>query len=159
VAHWDNSENNLSNPDPSATVNWGDQTFEEMMIGFFDVAVPIDRDKLLAEGKIPQLEPNSTVEDRAKELVANFDRDGDGKLQKEELPQRFQMALSLIDTNGDEVIDVAEATAFVKLSGGRGFGGRRGGGGGFGGGRGGNSRRGDQGENDKADKPDAPKTP
>ena len=33
VAHYDNSANNLSNPDPSATVTWGDQTWEEMMIG------------------------------------------------------------------------------------------------------------------------------
>ena len=54
VAHWDNSENNLANPNPAATVNWGDQTFEEMMIGFFDVAIPIDREKLLAIGHHPQ---------------------------------------------------------------------------------------------------------
>ena len=39
VAHFDNSENNLANPDPTATVRWGDQTWEEMMIGYFDVAI------------------------------------------------------------------------------------------------------------------------
>jgi hypothetical protein len=39
VAHFDNSANNLANPDPTATVGWGDQTWEEMMIGYFDVAV------------------------------------------------------------------------------------------------------------------------
>ncbi|MCG8652929.1 MAG: redoxin domain-containing protein, partial [Pirellulales bacterium] len=33
-AVYDNSENNLSNPDPSRTVRWGDQTHDEMMIGF-----------------------------------------------------------------------------------------------------------------------------
>ncbi len=33
---WDNSEGNPFNPDPSVTVKWGDQTFEEMMIGYFD---------------------------------------------------------------------------------------------------------------------------
>jgi len=37
VAHYDNSENNLANPDPTATVRWGDQTWEEMMIGYFDM--------------------------------------------------------------------------------------------------------------------------
>jgi hypothetical protein len=26
-------------------VNWGDQTSDEMMVGFFDVAVPADVDK------------------------------------------------------------------------------------------------------------------
>jgi hypothetical protein len=34
-AHFDNSPANRANPDPSATVRWGDQTWEEMMIGFF----------------------------------------------------------------------------------------------------------------------------
>lgn len=34
-AHYDNSEGNLANPDPSDTVRWGPQTWHEMMIGFF----------------------------------------------------------------------------------------------------------------------------
>ena len=43
VAHFDNSADNLSNPDPSATVHWGDQSWEEMLIGIFAV-VRADRD-------------------------------------------------------------------------------------------------------------------
>ena len=43
TAWFDNSVNNKWNPDPSATVHWGDQTFEEMMIGFFNYKVPADR--------------------------------------------------------------------------------------------------------------------
>lgn len=39
TAWWDNSPNNPSNPDPSKAVTWGDQSWEEMMIGFYDVAV------------------------------------------------------------------------------------------------------------------------
>jgi len=35
TAHFDNSENNLSNPDPTRGVHWGDQTWDEMMIGYF----------------------------------------------------------------------------------------------------------------------------
>jgi hypothetical protein len=38
-ATFDNSEKNLGNPDPTKSVRWGDQTWEEMMIGYFDVAV------------------------------------------------------------------------------------------------------------------------
>jgi len=34
-AWFDNSEENLANPNPGATVRWGDQTWEEMMIGYF----------------------------------------------------------------------------------------------------------------------------
>jgi|GEM_PF-89565 len=40
VAEFDNSEENLNNPDPKVTVGFGDQTFEEMMIGFFEIADP-----------------------------------------------------------------------------------------------------------------------
>ena len=42
TAHFDNSEDNPANPDPSQPVRWGDQTWEEMMIGWFDIAVPKD---------------------------------------------------------------------------------------------------------------------
>jgi hypothetical protein len=45
VAWYDNSRNNPHNPDPAATVTWGDQTYEEMMVGFFDIAVPATLDK------------------------------------------------------------------------------------------------------------------
>jgi hypothetical protein len=38
LAHYDNSSKNPANPDPSRKVVWGDQTFEEMMIGYIDVA-------------------------------------------------------------------------------------------------------------------------
>ena len=39
AAHFDNSPANRANPDPKATVRWGDQTWEEMMIGFFTYTV------------------------------------------------------------------------------------------------------------------------
>ena len=45
VAWFDNSRNNPHNPDPSAAVRWGEQTYDEMMVGFFDVAVDSRLDK------------------------------------------------------------------------------------------------------------------
>jgi len=39
VAHFDNSPDNLANPDPNATVQWGEQTWEEMMFGWFEMAL------------------------------------------------------------------------------------------------------------------------
>jgi peroxiredoxin len=36
LAHFDNSDKNPNNPDPSKDVYWGDQTWEEMMIGWID---------------------------------------------------------------------------------------------------------------------------
>ena len=43
VAHYDNSPNNRFNPDPTKEVHYGEQTWEEMMFGFFDVAVPMNK--------------------------------------------------------------------------------------------------------------------
>jgi hypothetical protein len=37
TAHFDNSTNNPLNPDPMKEVTWGDQSWEEMMVGFFNV--------------------------------------------------------------------------------------------------------------------------
>jgi len=45
IATWDNSRNNPHNPDPDSAVTWGEQTWQEMMVGFFDVAVDINVDK------------------------------------------------------------------------------------------------------------------
>jgi Copper type II ascorbate-dependent monooxygenase, C-terminal domain len=45
VAWFDNSRGNMHNPDPEAAVRWGEQTSDEMMVGFFDVAVAPEFDK------------------------------------------------------------------------------------------------------------------
>lgn len=42
TAKFDNSANNKFNPDPKVAVRFGEQSWEEMMIGFFDVAVAPD---------------------------------------------------------------------------------------------------------------------
>ena len=41
-------------PNPNDTVRWGDQTWEEMMIGWYDMAVPVDMS--LADAIPSQLE-------------------------------------------------------------------------------------------------------
>ena len=38
-AHFDNSPNNKSNPNPNRTVYYGEMTWEEMMMPFFGVVV------------------------------------------------------------------------------------------------------------------------
>jgi hypothetical protein len=45
IATFDNSANNPRNPDPSAEVHYGEQSWQEMMVGFFDVAVDAGVDK------------------------------------------------------------------------------------------------------------------
>jgi hypothetical protein len=53
TAHFDNSANNPDNPDPTQVVRHGDQSWEEMMNGFFDVAIDpkLDPKVLMPERK------------------------------------------------------------------------------------------------------------
>jgi peroxiredoxin/mono/diheme cytochrome c family protein len=54
TAHFDNSAENLANPDPNDTVRWGDQTWQEMMIGSIAIA-PADQDIARGIGVPPRL--------------------------------------------------------------------------------------------------------
>ena len=55
VAWFDNSRDNPHNPDPTAAVRWGEQTQDEMMVGFFDVAVDsrLDKPRFFQRGRLP----------------------------------------------------------------------------------------------------------
>jgi hypothetical protein len=61
VATWDNSEENPDNPDPTRNVRFGDESYDEMMIGFVDYVV--------AEGRSAQ-SPEEAIAALAKEMHA-----------------------------------------------------------------------------------------
>jgi hypothetical protein len=46
TAYYDNSPNNPYNPDPNKEIYWGDQTWDEMLAGFVDLAIPADMNPL-----------------------------------------------------------------------------------------------------------------
>ena len=54
LAHFDNSAANPANPDPKKPVFWGEQTWEEMMIGYIDFYY-VDNPK----DKVPELKPGA----------------------------------------------------------------------------------------------------
>lgn len=54
VAHFDNSANNPANPDPKANVKFGEQSWEEMAIGFIDIAIPANVDPRVYLRPAPQ---------------------------------------------------------------------------------------------------------
>ena len=54
TAHFDNSAGNPHNPDPSSPVKWGDQSWEEMMIGFFSVEMDPSLDPEAVFGPAPR---------------------------------------------------------------------------------------------------------
>jgi mono/diheme cytochrome c family protein len=50
TAHYDNSADNPANPDPKTEIRWGDQTWEEMMIGWIDFVWEQPEREALVEG-------------------------------------------------------------------------------------------------------------
>lgn len=63
TGHFDNSVNNRYNPDPTVDVHYGEQTWEEMLNGFFDVAIEptTETPLLLGPGPGPFLPVNATA--------------------------------------------------------------------------------------------------
>jgi hypothetical protein len=49
TAHFDNSERNMHNPDPTKVVRQGSATFDEMMIGFVNYVVPKPPDRVVVK--------------------------------------------------------------------------------------------------------------
>lgn len=61
-ATFDNSANNRFNPDPKSEVRWGDQSWEEMMIGFMELSFDAKKDPatILRKPKgAPRVEPSA----------------------------------------------------------------------------------------------------
>ena len=109
TAHWDNSEENLSNPDPTKVVTWGDQTFNEMMIGFYVEVFP--------KGEVPEKPSGGRgLENLTPDKVfVTLDANKDGKLTQEELPGRIAERFKLADQNGDGEVSVEELGKLLKL--------------------------------------------
>jgi len=53
TAVFDNSADNPANPDPTKTVHWGQQTCDEMMIGYIEHFTPYNGNKV-AQGEVPR---------------------------------------------------------------------------------------------------------
>jgi hypothetical protein len=53
---FDNSKSNPDNPDPEKTVTWGDQSFEEMFIGFLTLSDPPPAEKTMTRTSVPRPE-------------------------------------------------------------------------------------------------------
>ena len=90
-ATFDNSVGNPANPDPEAEVRWGDQTYEEMMLGYVEYLVPRRTEGDLAAGR------GMT----AARIMALLDRDGNGEIARRECPRRYREIFERLDRDGD----------------------------------------------------------
>ncbi|HET6422291.1 MAG TPA: redoxin domain-containing protein [Planctomycetaceae bacterium] len=104
-ASFDNSSRNLANPDPSATVKWGDQSWEEMLIGYCDIAI----ERGVTSGKTPANTPREeVVKAVAGPLFRRLDRNSDGKLERDEVEERLRESFDKVDTDKDGIVTPAE---------------------------------------------------
>jgi hypothetical protein len=116
-ATFDNSHANPFNPDPTETVTWGDQTWEEMALAFFEVARPVGatefsrpRQAMVSVESSPsgpsrQEKVDAYVERLFRELDANLD----GLIHKSEVDIVVRhMHFGLWDLNGDKVVSREE---------------------------------------------------
>ena len=112
VARFDNSADNIYNPDPTKSVKWGEQTWEEMMMGGIFLS--------WNDGQItlPEVEVEATSEKdlmTANMMIKQFDKDADGLVQKTEVPEQMQQFFGMIDSNADGGLDANELLTVVKM--------------------------------------------
>ena len=89
-AVFDNSPDNPVNPDPNATVFWGDQTWEEMAMTVVTVAVPLRESRPPGRNKTVQRWSPDDLEaasDYATRYIGRLDTNADGVITKGELPK------------------------------------------------------------------------
>lgn len=143
TVRFDNSKNNPVNPDPSQHVMWGDQTWEEMAVAFFEVAEPRNPpDETLEEkGEVSANAANAAAareqaarEKKAREKAAReaaerekkiaafvdrfftqFDADQDGKVDEMETSLAFRkFGFRKFDTNKDAHLTRDEMEAAAR---------------------------------------------
>jgi hypothetical protein len=114
VATFDNSRDNPANPDAGQVVMWGDQTWEEMAVAFFEVSVPrtadgenhrgwrqaggSTQDTAASTPRSPQVDANRYAD----EFLRRFDRNGDGVVHFAEATRIVQdYSFRIIDRDND----------------------------------------------------------
>ena len=122
TAVFDNSENNPANPDPARTVRWGQQTYDEMMIGYVETFAPVGEQRPVA-----RLRGGS-----GQALFNLLDSDADEKLSREEArraisrvpklkdnPEVLERLFDKVDSDKDDKLNIDEYEQLRELLGSR----------------------------------------
>lgn len=110
TAWYNNSDKNPHNPDPKKTVRWGEQTFDEMHLGYIEYFVP----GLKPGDPVPGISRGG-VANIVTTLFSSMDKDGDGFVTEAEAGIAWNR-LKIADANGDGKLTLEEAK---KLFGGQ----------------------------------------
>ena len=113
---FDNSKENPFNPDPNEYVTWGDQTWEEMAIAFFEIAEPRVKKKAkpVKIKAISEVERKQRIDKFVAEFKKRFDKNKDGQVALDEIPLAAQRFGRIRDFNGDGLIQVDELKIPVR---------------------------------------------
>lgn len=111
IAQFDNSANNPVNPNPAQTVRWGDQTWEEMALGYIEVAVPVaSPDEVQERVRERTARLRADAEKKVQRFFKRFDTNNDRIVTTSELPETLQLfAFDEMDDDDDGMITFEEA--------------------------------------------------
>ena len=128
-AVFDNSKDNPFNPNPDEYVMWGDQTWEEMTLGYFDVAIPFDpnedkatRSKRRTAGPMRRgnrgkesSEVNDQVQAYVQQMLTRYDSNKDGEISRKEVYGVFRdFGYWQVDRNSDDKITREELESAAR---------------------------------------------
>jgi hypothetical protein len=116
TAWFDNSSGNPANPDPGATVRWGQQTFDEMLLGYVEYFLPGVPAGSWPEQDIRRPRRRRQSAERGHqqidEVFMRLDRNQDQQLSRAELPERLRARFDGLDRNQDGHLSLEEARRF-----------------------------------------------
>ena len=101
---YDNSTQNPANPDPSKQVNWGEQSWEEMLYGGI-------RFRWRDETADHIIHDASKM--RTQQMFGYMDRNRDGLLDPTELPAVLQRFMGQLDRDGDGKLSLTEMSGVM----------------------------------------------
>lgn len=128
-AVFDNSDRNPANPDPNQAVRWGEQTYDEMIVGYVEYYVPVGS----KDGKLSSIDQHKQEQgglggNREVMIFQALDANDDGKLSLDEMKKlsenpRFKQANPLtlgvfftaLDKDGDKFLTQEEFMKFRDL--------------------------------------------
>ncbi|MCP4942697.1 MAG: redoxin family protein [Planctomycetaceae bacterium] len=131
---FDNSSGNPANPDPMSVVQWGEQTDDEMHVGYIEyvvadatpgepmAAIKTNRSIRTSKGRSSPEATTSTLQIGGRSIprraIANalrkLDRDNDGRVLQSQVPDENLQIFRSLDANEDGVVTEKEVKAAIQ---------------------------------------------